>query len=185
MPPFRNNKNELILSCSGSRRVVNPDELKIWTINKNALIENVKSKNPVIHKTSFEQTAFASNTLSSTKKYSDIKEPIKIKTLGIEIRGNHIFKGSQKERINDTDKCLIYFLYYKFTANKDECFKPDRLVLEIGPDVGKKSEGYIENRIGFVNKAVRELIIKSKTSIGFFIKSEWGRGYHLNPKIVI
>ncbi len=58
--PFQNNKKEIILSCSGNRRTVSPDELKIWTINKETLIENVKSKNRIVDKALFEQTGFAS-----------------------------------------------------------------------------------------------------------------------------
>jgi hypothetical protein len=57
---FRNKKDELVLSCSGNSRVVNPDELRVWTINRDVLIENVKSKTPIIDKTRFEQTAFVS-----------------------------------------------------------------------------------------------------------------------------
>ena len=57
---FRNKSDEIVLSCSGSRRVVDPDELKVWTINRDVLIDNVKSKNPVVDKKQFEQTAFAS-----------------------------------------------------------------------------------------------------------------------------
>lgn len=31
--PFLNSRDEIVLSCSGSRRVVSPDELKIWMID--------------------------------------------------------------------------------------------------------------------------------------------------------
>jgi len=58
--PLLNNKGEIVLSCSANRRVVNPDELKIWTINRETLEENVKSKVPVIDRTLFQQSAFAS-----------------------------------------------------------------------------------------------------------------------------
>ena len=61
LSPFRNSKDEIVLSCSGGRRVINPDELKIWTINRDALIENIKSKNPIIDKKIFEQTTFGIN----------------------------------------------------------------------------------------------------------------------------
>jgi hypothetical protein len=57
---FRNKNNEIVLSCSGSRRVVDPDELRIWAVNKDTLIENVKSKTPVIDKEAFAKTVFAS-----------------------------------------------------------------------------------------------------------------------------
>lgn len=62
---FRNKKNEVILSCSGSRRIIDPDELKVWTINKDTLIENVKSKNAVVDKNAFEKSAFVSKGKSS------------------------------------------------------------------------------------------------------------------------
>ncbi|OGI59680.1 hypothetical protein A2814_01255 [Candidatus Nomurabacteria bacterium RIFCSPHIGHO2_01_FULL_38_19] len=58
--PLRNNKDEIVISCSGNRRAINQDELKVWTINKEILVENVKSKNPVIDKDAFGKTAFAS-----------------------------------------------------------------------------------------------------------------------------
>lgn len=56
--PFLNSKEEIVISCSGSSRVVNQDELKIWMISRDALIENIKSKNPIIDKKSFNQTTF-------------------------------------------------------------------------------------------------------------------------------
>ncbi|MBA3733377.1 hypothetical protein H0W91_03305 [Patescibacteria group bacterium] len=124
-------------------------------------------------------------TTNILKKYSDVQEPIKIKTLGIEIRGNYIFKGHKKSRINETDRCLIYFLYYKYLENKDECFEPSRLLAELKSEKVKKSEGYIKNRIVIINKTIKELIVRGKTNIRSFIKHEQGRGYHLNPKILI
>lgn len=71
---FRNKNNEIVLSCSGNRRVIDPDELKVWTINKEVLRENVKSKEPIIDKTQFEQSAFASKKSGEfriTKKGDD------------------------------------------------------------------------------------------------------------------
>lgn len=61
---FRNKNNEIVLSCSGSRRVVDPDELKVWTINRDTLLENVKTKNRVVDKSAFEKTTFASPNIS-------------------------------------------------------------------------------------------------------------------------
>lgn len=40
---FCNKSNEIILSCCGNRRVVESEELKIWTINKDVLCDNIKS----------------------------------------------------------------------------------------------------------------------------------------------
>ncbi len=62
--PFRNAKGELVASCSGSRRIVDQDEMKIWTINRDVLIKNVNSKKPIIKKSVFEQTVFASSEAS-------------------------------------------------------------------------------------------------------------------------
>jgi len=73
--PFRNKKGEIIISCSGSRRVVNPDELKIWTINKDTLIENVKSKNPIVDKKLFEQTSFGINRQKKNKCEVELNFP--------------------------------------------------------------------------------------------------------------
>ncbi len=118
------------------------------------------------------------------KKYSDVQESIHLKTLGIEIGGRYITKGTQKAKINSTDRCLIYFLYFKYMDNSDECFALDRLVSEPNFDGKKKDDGYIKNRIAHINKVVRELVVKGKTNIGDFIKYETDRGYHLNQKFL-
>lgn len=183
--PFLNLKKEVVILCSGNRRVIDPDELKIWSINKSALLQNIKSKNPIIDKASFERTVFALQLGYAINKYSTATEPILIKSLGIEISGNYIWKDSKRARFNETDKCLIYFLYFKFKGNKDECFSSARLVSEIEPDVGRKSERYIKNRVTEINQKIRRLVTTGKTSIGPFIKNESRRGYHLNPKFKI
>ena len=89
----------------------------------------------------------------------------------------------QEVKINNTEKCLVYFLYYKFLNNNEECFSIDRLVLEIKPDGKGKSEGYIKNAITEINKKVKGLVTKNKTNMVPFIKRETNRGYHLNPKL--
>src|ERR1035437_10350061 len=69
----------------------------------------------------------------SSKKYSDVKEPIGLKSLGLKISDRCIHKVSnknEKAKINNTEKCLIYFLYYKAIDNIDECFQVDQLVSE-------------------------------------------------------
>jgi hypothetical protein len=180
--PFPNVKGELVAFCSGSRRAVNPDELKIWTINNDALTKNIRSKTPVVDPVLFKQTAFASN-VPSVKKYSGTMESIQIKSLGIEIRGNYISKGNKKVKMNPTDKALIYFLYYKFQEGREECFRADVLALEISINGKRKSEEYVKNRITHINIEVKRLLTEGKTSIGNLIKYEKLRGYHFNPKL--
>jgi hypothetical protein len=131
-----------------------------------------------------DQTTEKSQEKIAIPKYSDVKEPIKLKSLDIEIRGNEMSKGTQKSQLNPTDRWLVYFLYYKFLANKDECFTLGRFASEMKAETGEKTEVYIKNRITEINKALRELIVKGKTSIPSFIKHESRRGYHLNPKLL-
>lgn len=117
------------------------------------------------------------------KKYYDANEDIFLKTLGIKIKGNYIIRGQDKKKINPTDKSLIYFLYFKL-KNADECFSLKDLseTEEI-----KRSERYIKNRITIINQSIRKIIspILKKLKIGRFIKNELGRGYHLNPRILL
>jgi len=119
------------------------------------------------------------------KKYHAVKEPFKIKGLAIEISDKLMIKGDRHFQINHTEKILIYFLYFKYTENGDECFGLDRLIAEPGFDGKKKSEGYIKNAISRINKGVKQLVVNGKTNIGDFIKNEPGRGYHLNPKLML
>lgn len=118
----------------------------------------------------------------SNTDYSETEEPVVIRTLGIEIRGDEAKKGGNKFMLNPTDKLLVYYLYYKFTKNRDECFKLDRLASEINPKGEKKDEGYIKNRIAEINKGIKMLVTPGRTSIGSFIKLETSRGYHLNSQ---
>lgn len=185
--PFLNAKGELVISCDGSRRIVNPDELKIWTINGWVLAKNVNSKNRVITKRLFEQTHFAS-TVSSTKPYSDANEPVWLPVLGITIRGSQAFKGRQlskdckKFKLNPTDQALVYFLYYEFLKNNNACFQPDRLALEASSGDKQKSKDYIENRITKINKGIKGLVAEGVTKLPVLVKFEPKRGYRLNPK---
>jgi hypothetical protein len=205
--PFRNGKGELIISCCGSRRVVNPDELKIWTINGGILAKNVNSKDRIITKRQLEQTIFALNNFPSAKRYADTSEPIKLPTLGIEIRGGLASKNGKEFKLNPTDKALVYSLYYRFLKNRDECSQLGKLASEISSDENKSpTEEYLENRITIINKEIKKLVtgdvtnIKNKitvtnnkgvkrlvtrdaTNIPVLIKHEKRRGYHLNSKL--
>ncbi len=118
------------------------------------------------------------------KSYTGVQEPIHLKALGIEISGRYITKGANKTRINSTERSLIYFLYYKYLENSDECFTRSRLASEPEFEDGAKAEGYIKNSIANINKIVRELVVKGKTSLGDFIKYESDRGYRLNSKFM-
>jgi hypothetical protein len=184
-PVFTNTQGELVISCAGSRRTVNPDELKIWTINKDALAKNVRSRNPVIDKNSFEHSAFAAKKQSASGKYSD--EPIPLKAIGLEIRGSYIWRGSVKTAatLTDTDRRLAHLLYSKYRRNCEECSTLTQLATEPFDEGDDMAEGYIANRIVEINKVTKEaLAIKGKTSIRSLITHERDRGYRLNPKIM-
>lgn len=115
-------------------------------------------------------------------KYSNTKEDINLKTLGIIIKGDFIIRGKIKENLNPTDKKLIYHLYYKSLENKDECFSISDLSKDKKLDV---SEKYLKNRITTINRQIKKIINKElRLRIPKFIKKEGGRGYHLNPKIL-
>jgi hypothetical protein len=149
--PFRNSNGELVINCSGSRRVVDLDELKILTINRGALTGNINSKNAVIEKELFEQTIFARHNVFSVKNYSGAEEPITLKPFGIIIRGKYASRGGQKFPLNPVDRQLVYFLYYKFIENRNECFKPDRIALDMDFGGKRKSGGYLKNRISNIS----------------------------------
>jgi len=133
------------------------------------------------------QLAYLKPDASHTGIVPNIREEISLKTLNIKIQGCFMSKGKDKPKkvFNSTDEALIYFLYLKSVENKNECFQANCLVVEIEREMGKKTEEYIKNRIVLINKFVKELIVKGKTNIDNFIKYERGRGYHINPKILI
>jgi len=116
-------------------------------------------------------------------KYSETEEPIDVKKLGLKIKGNNLEKGSIKKPnfFNNTEKTIIYFLYFKFLKNEEEFFRIDRLQ----KGFKKIGEGTLKNRISDINKKVRGFLTGSKkTNIGCFIESKTKRGYRLNPKIM-
>lgn len=118
-----------------------------------------------------------------SKKYYDANEDIFLKTLKLKIKGNYILRGEKMEEINPTDKALIYFLYFKSIKNADECFSIKDL--SVAEEI-KQSERYIKNRITVINQSIKRMLYPNlKLKIGRFIKNERGRGYHLNPKILL
>ncbi len=182
---FVDNKDELVISCDGSRRAVNPDELKIWSINKDALAKNVRSHNPVIDRESFERSIFATKRISASSKYSD--EPVPLRAIGIEIRGTELWRRSVKATISftDTDRRLVYFLYHKYCHDHNHCSTLAQLATEPFDEGDDLAEAYIANRIVEVNKTIKKVFaIKGKTSIRPLITHERSRGYRLNPKIM-
>jgi hypothetical protein len=132
-----------------------------------------------------ENNAAGTKTIDegTSKKYSNANEDILLKTLGITIKGNYIFRGKAKTKINVTDKALMYFLYFKALKNPDECFTLKDL--STSKDIGK-SERYIKNRITIINASIEGIISKDlKLKIGKLIKREGARGYHLDPRILL
>lgn len=108
-------------------------------------------------------------------------EEIRLKSLGIKIRGDEILRNDiLKEKLNLTDQKLLYFLYYRFLDNPDECFKVNKIAQEI-----KKKAGNIKNRITMINKKIGNIIYPNKNKGIIFIKNESNRGYHLNPTYMI
>ena len=183
--PFRNAKDELVISCSGNRRVVHPDELKIWTINRDALAKNVRSKSPIIDRVAFEESAFAAKRIATTTTYSS--EPISLKAINLEIRGTEIFRGGVKASaaLTDTDRRLVYFLYSKYNRDNEQCSTLEQLTSKPFDEGDDMAEGYIKNRIVEINKTVKEsLAIKGKSPIPPLVKYENSRGYRLNPKVM-
>lgn len=116
------------------------------------------------------------------KKYSETNEDILLETLGINIKGDCIWRGKEKTKINATDKALIYYLFYKSIKNEEECFTLKDL--SEAKDI-KKSKGYIENRIIVINKVIKKMVSREVDARipKFIIKEKNKRGYQLNPKI--
>jgi hypothetical protein len=117
------------------------------------------------------------------KKYSDAKEDILLETLGIKIKGNLILRGGEEEKINATDKSLIYYLFYKSLKNEDECFTLKDL--SIAKDI-KKDKKYIGNRISVINTLIKKIVSREVEARipKFIVKENNKRGYRLNPKII-
>jgi len=116
------------------------------------------------------------------KKYSNTNEEITLRTYGIKINGDCISKGELKNKkvFNAAEKALIYFLYFKFRNNKEECFKMEALEKEIN-----YPKGYLKNRITNIHKILGKAVSKDRPVKITFIKNEPRRGYHLNPKLFV
>lgn len=110
-----------------------------------------------------------------------IDEEIKLKTLGISIKGSYLIRGTNKIHINDTDKILLNFFYSKLVEKNNKCF--DLSVLE---NTFQRNRRYIKNRISVINKKIKQLLPLdgNKSNILTLIKYEKGRGYRLNPKLL-
>lgn len=115
------------------------------------------------------------------KKYSDIKEPIEIGTLGIIIKKDSIQKkGKESIPLNDTDNALVYLLYFNAQKNNDDSFLLEDIATEL-----EVSVEYVRNRITYINKSIAEIISKTvRVKIGKFITKKKGYGYYLNPRIL-
>ncbi len=184
--PSRNGKGEMVLSCFGNQRVLDPNELKIWTVNSGILAENIDSKNPVFDKKLLGQMIPSILGSNYAVKDSVSEEIIEIRSLGIIICGGQMTKGNKQASLNSTDQKLVYFLYYRALNNADECFTLARLAEATAVKGKQRTEDYISNRIVEVNKKIKNLVISGKSSVPNFIKREPGkRGYHLNPKYLL
>lgn len=149
---------------------------------KNMVMVDKRGFRKYVNRASKIMASIGITKVKDVGKYDETNEDIFLKTLGITIKGDYILKGEKKEKINVTDKTLIYYLYYKSFTNPDECFSIKDLSSSTEID---KSEKYISNRISYINKKIRQIISKSvKIKIGKFIIKEKSRGYHLNPKIL-
>ena len=114
--------------------------------------------------------------------YSNANEEIILKTIDVKIAGNRIArKDSQnKKAFNPAEKELIYFLYFQFKNNADECFTLETLEKELN-----YPREYLKNRITNIHKIIGKTISKDKPIKITLIKHELGRGYHLNSKLFI
>ncbi|MFA5778193.1 MAG: hypothetical protein WC870_01750 [Candidatus Paceibacterota bacterium] len=145
------------------------------------LADFVGEKNPLVEDLNLNKT---SKEKTEIKGIDNSSEEIYLKTLGIKIKGDCIAKGTMnlKKVFNPTEKALIYFLFFRFLKNKDECFTIDSLAKEL-----KKSEAYIKNSLTNIYKIIRKTMSQANTSIKWepLIKNEPRRGYHLNPRLFI
>ena len=169
--PFINARGEFVLSCFGNSRIVLPEELKIRTINRDALIENVHSKNAVVNKALFERTVFALSNHIYAIQYGAVEEPIRT-IVGIEICGKTAQKGRDYFSLNKTDRQIVYFLYDTFLKNRAECFRGEKIAQRIAYEGKKKSERYILNRIGIINTEIKNLIGRGRATVGDFRAKE-------------
>lgn len=183
------------------KKLEKDDLLKITDV-RGGVMDFVKEKYPneidknmvlnLKHITSLEDKIFIETTKKFSKytkkdteleKYSNTNEDIFLKSLGIKIKDNYILRGKEKIEINPTDKALIYYLYYKSVKNTDECCSLNDLSKIEGKE---NNEGYIRNRITFINQSIKNIISKEvRVKIPrFIVKGKNKRGYHLNPKIL-
>jgi hypothetical protein len=123
-----------------------------------------------------------SKLTENSNNYSYSTEEINLKTYGIQIKGNFISrKGIKDKKIFDpTEHKLIYFLYFKYKNNKDECFDIKTLEKELG-----NPKGTLKNSITNIHRKIRGILSEDKKIQIQLIKNEHNRGYHLNPKILI
>lgn len=148
--------------------------------------ENIQSINTkieeLIHKLSSEEaTSNREEKKGQQKMYSDNREEIILRTLGIKIKGNCIFVKklvNNKKVFDPTEEALIYFLYFKFLKNKEECFSIQTLAKEL-----KTSEGHLKNRMTNIHKIIRKTISENRAIRDNLIKNTFGRGYRLNPRL--
>ena len=149
-------------------------------LQKEILLKNTKTFEKGITTKAYNEK-FMVPASSQFDMYSGITESIILSTLGVEIVGDRISRGKEKVDLNPADRALVYFLFYKYRNNPDECFKIGKIAEEL-----KKSEGYIKNRIVYINGGVKKMVPNEKTSVPDFIKNGRSRrGYHLNPRLMI
>lgn len=126
------------------------------------------------------------NPLISNKQENEIvgkfihDEEIILTILNIRIKGNRISNSASKLKkvFNPTEENIIYFLYYKFLGNPNECFKIPQIAKEF-----EVSEGNTKNRISNINKVLKNTISKNQHIKIELIKNESKRGYHFNPQL--
>lgn len=175
---FRNKNNEIILSCSGSRRVVDPDELKIWTVNKDILIENVNSKTPVIDKNTFEKSAFVSK-----KKSSDTSDDCYITKNS---SGDYLFEGNNVYiKSKGANYAVIFDVAYllKPQGGKIEYKKIIEQCKKRKKKITKKSIlRALTGKDASLFKYVKDLKQEPKYGISLFVAMQDGKEIEFNNK---
>jgi hypothetical protein len=76
LTPFTSSDGKILVTCSGATREVHPDELKVWSINKDVLDANTQSKDAVVDKKLYAKTTFSKGIKTLP---SDIATKVKTK----------------------------------------------------------------------------------------------------------
>jgi hypothetical protein len=114
--------------------------------------------------------------------YENSNEIINIKNLDILIKNGEISKrNGSKKTLTKNERKLIYFLYYKYVNNPEECFNLKKI-----SENAKITETSIRNTILSIHKKIKKLMPPEFSKKILFIKNEpKKRGYKFNQEYQI